>query len=92
MRISFTADGVTYVYDPGMGAQSTASGRAKIFGLPDSGSMVLSEDNAMFSLTAGENKAVTVRIWLEGTDEACTDALREAGYSIRLRFEGSENN
>lgn len=31
-----------------------------------------------------------VHIWLEGTDEACTDQLRGADYSIQMRFVGTD--
>ena len=34
MRISFTADGKTWVYDPGMGNTSDPSAGASVFGLP----------------------------------------------------------
>ena len=49
-------------------------------------------DNAMFSLKEGVDKAVTVHIWMEGTDEACTDELRGSDYSIRLRFTGDKTD
>jgi hypothetical protein len=94
MRISFTADGVTYVYDPGLGDTSTEESYGKTFGLADGSQMVLSNDNAMFYLKAEVDKPVVVHVWLEGTDENCTDDLRGADYSIRLRFVGTdeENN
>jgi hypothetical protein len=94
MRISFTADGVTYVYDPGLGDTSTEESYGKTFGLADGSQMVLSDDNAMFYLKAEVDKPVVVHVWLEGTDENCTDDLRGADYSIRLRFVGTdeENN
>ena len=38
------------------------------------------------------DKPVVIRIWLEGTDEACTDDLRDADYSIRLRFAGTDED
>jgi hypothetical protein len=94
MRISFTADGVTYVYDPGLGDTSTEESYGKTFGLADGSQRVLSDDNAMFYLKAEVDKPVVVHVWLEGTDENCTDDLRGADYSIRLRFVGTdeENN
>ena len=94
MRISFTADGQTWIYDPGMGDQASQSGKTKTFGLPSATSMKLTDKNKMFSLKENEDKAVLVHIWLEGTDEACTDELKAAEYAIRLRFagdDGSEN-
>lgn len=44
----------------------------------------------MFSLKEGQDKAVKVHIWLEGTDPRCTDALKKARYSIRMRFTGTD--
>lgn len=69
MRIAFTADGKTTVYDPGQNR---------------------GEDLFLFSLKKEEDKEVQVHIWLEGTDPACTDALRNADYEIRLRFNGTD--
>lgn len=69
MRIAFTADGKTTVYDPGENR---------------------GEDLFLFSLKKEEDKEVQVHIWLEGTDPACTDALRNADYEIRLRFNGTD--
>lgn len=92
MRISFTADGQTWVYDPGMGDAVSQSGGAKTFGLPSASSMRLTEKNAMFSLKEETDKAVLVHVWLEGTDEACTDDLIEAEYAIRLRFSGEDTS
>ena len=69
MRIAFTADGKTTVYD---------SGEKR------------GEDLFLFSLKKEEDKEVQVHIWLEGTDPACTDALRNADYEIRLRFDGTD--
>ena len=38
------------------------------------------------------SKPVKVRIWLEGTDENCTDELRSADYQIQLRFIGTDED
>ena len=92
MRISFTADGQTWIYDPGMGDQASQSGKTKTFGLPSATSMKLTDKNKMFSLKENEDKAVLVHIWLEGTDEACTDELKAAEYAIRLRFAGDDGS
>ncbi|MDO4475295.1 MAG: hypothetical protein Q4B59_00730 [Lachnospiraceae bacterium] len=84
MRISFTADGKTKIYDPGMGSKS----QGNVFGLGPAGAMEYNESNALFSLKADTNKEVEVRVWLEGTDPECTNELKGADYSIQLRFEG----
>lgn len=91
LRISFSAED-TSIYDPGMGGGAQWNGTAKTFGLPAGDSVTYSDDNALFSLTANENKPVVLRLWLEGTDEACTDAIRKAEYSVRLRFVGTDEN
>ena len=90
MRISFTADGQTWVYDPGAGDTSETLGTAKTFGLAAASDMQLSDANSIFTLKEGEDKTVVVHIWLEGTDPQCTDELKKADYSIRLRFTGTD--
>lgn len=70
MRISFTSDNETMVYDPGNG----------------------DVDIRLFSLKKEKNQPVIVHIWIEGTDEACTDALRGADYQISMRFVGKDEN
>lgn len=70
MRISFTVDNETMVYDPGNG----------------------DVDIRLFSLKKEKNQPVIVHIWIEGTDEACTDALRGADYQISMRFVGKDEN
>lgn len=88
MRISFTADGQTWIYDQGMGDTSSVSGSATTFGLPTTGSSRINSNNAMFSLKKETDKPVLVHVWMEGTDPACTDSLKAADYAIRMRFTG----
>lgn len=92
MRISFTADGQTWVYDPGAGDFLNSSGAVKVFGLAPAEDMKVGDNNALFTLKEGEDKPVVVHIWLEGTDPQCTDELKKADYSIRLRFTGTDMN
>lgn len=92
MRISFTADGKTSVYRPGMGGTSRPGYGGKIFGLAGSDDIVYDDSNTLFTLKKEVNKAVRVRIWLEGTDPNCTDELRGAEYTIRLRFVGTDKD
>ena len=47
---------------------------------------------ALFPLKEYTNQPVMVHIWLEGTDEECTDALRGADYAIQLRFVGTDED
>lgn len=91
MRISFTADGTTYVYDPGNGDSAYTSGTMRVFGLPG-GAMVYNDNNSMFSLKENEDKPVEVHVWLEGNDENCTNDLKGAQYSIALKFQGTDEN
>lgn len=91
MRISFTADGTTYVYDPGMG-NTSEGGRNKMFGLPEGQAMEYNQHNAMFSLQEGVDKEVLCHIWLEGTDPLCVDSLKGADYQIALKFKGTDEN
>lgn len=88
MRISFTADGQTWIYDQGMGDTFSISGTSTTFGLPSGGSSTINSNNAMFSLKKETDKPVLVHIWMEGTDPACTDSLKAADYAIRMRFTG----
>ena len=90
MRISFSTDGKHWIYDPGQGDSADEDGTITTFGLASREEMKLSEHNAMFSLKEGQDKAVKVHIWLEGTDPRCTDALKKARYSIRMRFTGTD--
>jgi len=69
MRLSFEADGQIWVFDPGMGDTFENVSYGKIFGLPSEENMVYNVTNALFSLKADEDLPVTVRIWVEGTDE-----------------------
>lgn len=93
MRISFRDPyGTRWVYDPGMGDAVEQNGRTRTFGLAEGKAMILSDKNAMFYLPPDEDVPVTVQVWLEGTDEACTDTLRGADWSLQLRFEGTDQN
>ncbi len=92
MRISFMADGVNYIYSPGLGDVSRAEELGKVFGLPDSAHMVMNKNNALWDMKAGVDVPVTIRIWLEGTDSACNNDIQGADYQIQLKFEGSDEN
>lgn len=89
MRLSFTAE-ETSIYNPGMGDETEDGPGGKLFGLPDGNAMAYHDGNALFELKKNVDKPVVVRIWLEGTDKACTDDLRKAEYSIQLRFVGTD--
>ncbi len=85
MRMSFTADGQTWIYDPNVGVSASANGQVTTFGL-DTGAAT--EASNMFTLAAEQDKSVVVRIWLEGTDANCTNVVKGADYSVSMRFQG----
>ena len=94
MRISFTIGSDVMVYDPGMGDDAEISqhnfGIVKLFGLPSADQMVYNDQNSMFFIKAYEDLPVVVRVWMEGTDPACTNALKGGDFFIALRFEGTD--
>ena len=92
MRISFTADGKTVIYDPGAGDFATVDGEIKTFGIERTDDAVYNDNSILFPLVGYVDKPVTVRVWMEGTDPACTDELRGVDFAIRLRFEGTDEN
>ena len=90
-NLSFTEADIS-VYDPGLGDTSTPIDGGKQFGLPSGGTVTYNDGNALFSLKANEDKPVVVRVWLEGTDPACNDSIRNADFKIWLRFIGTDEN
>ena len=87
MRMSFTCDGRTWIYDPNLGSSASNSGGVTTFGIPVGSS---SEVADMFNLVAETDKSTIVRIWLEGTDPNCTNMIKGADYAVTMRFEGIE--
>jgi len=92
MRIAFIIDGECYVYDPGMDGQRENKSKMSIFGLYSADKMQYNSTNALFKAPQNVNIPVIVRIWLEGTDEACKNEIKNSDYEIRLRFEGTDEN
>ncbi len=92
LRISFEADGNVTVYDPGMGDSSTFFGKIKNFGLQTGNVSGYNQNSVLFPLKALTDKTVIFRVWMEGTDEACTDELKNSDFEIRLRFEGTDES
>ncbi len=87
MRMSFTADGQTWIYNPNAAVSASSNGQVTTFGLNASKA---TEASNMFNLAAEQDKSVVVRIWLEGEDPNCTNMVKGADYSISMRFEGIE--
>ncbi len=75
MRLAFTVNGTTFVYNPG---DDDISG--------------LTDENMIFFLPDATDVPVLVHIWMEGTDPACDNELKGSDYSVRLRFEGTDEN
>lgn len=92
MRISFTVDGQTLVYDPGLGDTSQTYGSMRVFGLPPAGQMVYNGNNYLFPLQEATDKTVVMHIWMEGTDDACTNDLKGGDWQISLRFMATDEN
>lgn len=90
MRISFTVGDKTLIYDPGAGDTRVKSGKNAIFGLPISREMQYNDNNMLFDIKQYHDVPVVVHIWLEGTDELCTNELIQGDYSIQLRFVGTD--
>ena len=90
MRISFTVDGETFIYDPNMGDEASKSDNVTYFGLPASANMEYNENNILFHLDKGVNKPVLVHIWLEGTDPGCDNDIQNFDYQISMKFEGTD--
>lgn len=92
MRMSFTREEQTAVYDPGAGSGYTLPGGARVFALPAAQDMRYTKDTALFRLKALTDTPVTVCIWLEGTDEECDNSIRNGDFAIRMRFVGTDEN
>ena len=52
----------------------------------------MTDENTVFFIKEGIDVPVVIRVWLEGTDPACTNELKGSDYSVQLRFEGSDEN
>ena len=83
LRISFTADGTTKIYEPYGASWGT-------FSLE--GVQSYREDDTLFFIEKEKDKTVIMRVWIEGTDPQCTDELRKALYEIELYFAGTDEN
>lgn len=46
--------------------------------------------NKICSLEANTPKQITVRVWIEGTDPLCVDAVQSASFSVQLMFQGDK--
>lgn len=49
-----------------------------------------SDSNKICSLEANTPKQITVRVWIEGEDPLCVNAVQQAGFSVQLMFEGDK--
>ncbi len=76
MRISFTSDNGTIIYDPGGAVDYTSYTNA----------------TRLFHLDELTDKPVLCHVWIEGTDELCNNDLKGLGYSIQMRFEATDDD
>ena len=47
------------------------------------------ESKALFTLNPGEQKWVTMRIWLEGQDENCVKEIAGEKFDLVLKFDSA---
>jgi len=92
MRVCFDTGNSVLVFDPGKDDTVEKTDKISIFGLLPKEKMKYNSTNMLFYLPAEKDVPVKVRIWLEGTDESCTNSIKKSDYSIQLRFEGTDNN
>ena len=52
----------------------------------------MTDENTVFFIPDATDIPVVVRVWIEGTDPACTNELKGSDYCVQLRFEGSDEN
>ena len=92
LRIGFYVDGKFLVYDPDMGDEAEDLENMRIFGISNAEEMIYNDNNVLFPITTGKDKVVEVYIWLEGSDEECTNDLKLEQFSIRMKFTGTDEN
>lgn len=85
-RVSFAADGEsTKIYE--VESRGYAANQTNAFSnISDN-----TDANKICSLQANTPKQVTVRIWIEGEDPLCVDAVQRASFSVQLQFESVKN-
>ena len=77
MRISYTDPyGNTHIYNPRSNVNYTK----------------FTQDTVVCELPADTDVPVVVRVWLEGNDPECTNALKGMDYIIQMRFEATDMN
>jgi len=92
MRIGFDTPEGVMVYDPGMAGGKEVLKDMTLLGLSPADRIQYNEGTELFTIREGEDVPVTVRIWVEGTDEACTNDIKVADYAIKMRFVGTDEN
>lgn len=90
MRISFTQGNQTVIFDPGATNSYQIGENILVFGLPQADLMLYNDNNGLFNIKADTDMKLDVCIWMEGTDEACTDDVKNGDFAIRLRFVGTD--
>lgn len=77
MRISFTdKNGKTHIYNPKGNINYTK----------------YKKDTIICEITPEKDEPVVVRIWLEGNDPECTNAIKNMDFALQMRFEATDLN
>jgi hypothetical protein len=99
VRMSFECedDDRTVVWEPYKNGTTTLKGQAaasevETLELPDQDNMEYTDDTYICELTANEQKKVTVRVWVEGEDDDCTDEVQKSQFRTYLRFQGTDSD
>lgn len=92
MRIAFDTGDKVFIYDQGASGIRKTSRNLTILGLSPNGHMEYNEESTLFRIEEGEDVPITVRIWVEGNDEACNNDIKFTNYMIKMRFIGTDDS
>lgn len=99
VRLSFECedDDRMVIWEPNKDGDVTLKGQAAsddigTLELPGENEMEYTDDTYICTLTANEQKKVTVRVWVEGEDPECTDEVQKSKFITWLRFQGTDEN
>lgn len=100
------ADGTSYVYEPNSDLHNTDSSRAvnsidssygtftKLYQQKSNGAFVVSpkqnESEKLFTIPENQDVKVTMRIWIEGTDNDCTNSIEADSIAGQIQFISTE--
>ena len=100
------ADGQTYVYEPNSNAHNTDTNRAtnsidssygkfaKLYQQNSNGTFVnspkVNESEKLFTLDENKDTKVVMRVWIEGTDNDCTNSIASDMIAGQIQFVSTE--